>query len=135
MMMIIISTKKPDLVIVSKKKKRTWRIVNFGIPVDHRVKLKKSKKRDEFLDLARGLDKTLEHESNCNWCAQCSQQRISPGTGGFGNNWMSGDHSNYSIVEISQNAKKSLGGLRRLAVTQSPEKTISLPWNEKLSKE
>ena len=33
---------------------------------------------------------------------------------------MSGDHPNYSIVEISKNTKKSPKDLRRLAVTQSP---------------
>ena len=32
---------------------------------------------------------------------------------------MSGDHPNYSIVEIDQNTKKSPGDLRRLAVTYS----------------
>ena len=43
---------------------------------------------------------------------------IGTGTGGFGNKRMSGDHPNYSIVEIGQNTK-SLGNLRRLAVTQT----------------
>ena len=32
----------------------------------------------------------------------------------------SGDHPNYSIVEIGQNTKKSPGNLGRLAVTQTP---------------
>ena len=32
----------------------------------------------------------------------------------------SGDHPNYSIVEIGQNTEKSPGYLRRLAVTQTP---------------
>ena len=30
------------------------------------------------------------------------------------------DHPDYSIVEISQNTKKSAGDLRRLAVSQTP---------------
>ena len=44
----------------------------------------------------------------------------STGTGGLGNKRTSGDHPNNSIVEISQNTKKDLGNLRRLAVTQTP---------------
>ena len=37
-------------------------------------------------------------------------------------NWKQeyGAHPNYSIVKISQNTKKSSGGLKRLAVTQTP---------------
>ena len=33
------------------------RIVDFSVPVDHRVKLKESEKRDKYLDLARELRK------------------------------------------------------------------------------
>ena len=40
-----------------QKKERTWRIVEFNVPVDHRVKLKKSEKRNKYLDLARELQK------------------------------------------------------------------------------
>ena len=48
-----------------KRKKRTCRIVNFAVPADHRVKLKESKKRDKYIDLARELDptKAIEHET------------------------------------------------------------------------
>ena len=34
---------------------------------------------------------------------------------------MSGDHPNYSIVQIDQNTKKSPGDLISLAVTPTPE--------------
>ena len=49
-----ISAKRPDLVIVNKKKKkkRTSRIVNFALPADHRVKLKESEKKHKYQDLA-----------------------------------------------------------------------------------
>ena len=47
-----ISAKRPDQVIVYNKK-RTCQIVDFAIPADHRVKLKKSEKSDKYLDLAR----------------------------------------------------------------------------------
>ena len=55
----------------------------------------------------------MEHESNgytnCNWCAWCIYTRISTNTGGLENKRMSGDHPNYSIIEIGQNTEKSPG--------------------------
>ena len=61
-----------------RKKKRTCWIVDFAVLADHRVKVKGSEKRDKYLDLARELKKTMEHESdsgtNCNWCARYGQQ-------------------------------------------------------------
>ena len=53
----LISARRPDLVIVNKKKKkkRTCRIVDFTVSADLRVKLKERKKRDEYLDLAKEL--------------------------------------------------------------------------------
>ena len=56
------TTKRPDLVIINKKE-RTWRIGEFPVPADYRVELKKSRKRDKYLDLSRELKK-LEHEIN-----------------------------------------------------------------------
>ena len=52
----LISARRPGLVIVDKKK-RTRRIVDFTGPSDHREKLKESKKKDKYLDLARELKK------------------------------------------------------------------------------
>ena len=64
----------------------------------------------------------MEHESdgdtNSHWCTWYNHQRIDTGTGGLGNKRMGGDHPNYSIVEISQNTKKSPGDLRRFVVIQ-----------------
>ena len=55
-----------------KKKGRIWKIVYFAVPADHRIKLKKCEKKDKYLDLARELKKTMEHEGdnyiNCDWC-------------------------------------------------------------------
>ena len=66
----------------------------------------------------------MEHESdgntNCHWYARCGHEKIGTGTGRLRNKRTSGDHPNYSIVEIGQNTKKSPGDLRRLAVTQTP---------------
>ena len=98
----------------------------FAVPVDHRVKLKESEKRDKYLDLARELKKTVEYEiddyTNCNWFSWYSHQRIGTWTGELGNNEMDGVCPNYSITEIGQNTEKCIGDLRRLAVTQTPVK-------------
>ena len=68
----LITARLPGLVTVNQKK-RTCRIVEFAVQDTHRVKLKESKKRDKYLDLAREM-KTVEYESNgetnCNWCAR-----------------------------------------------------------------
>ena len=40
-----------------EKKKKTHKIVDFGVPADHRIKLKEYEKRDKYLDLARELKK------------------------------------------------------------------------------
>ena len=41
------------------KKKSSCRLVVFAVPADHRVKIKKSEKRNHFLDLARELKKAI----------------------------------------------------------------------------
>ena len=55
-----------------QQKKRICKIVDFAVPADHRIKLKECEKRDKYLDLARELKKTMEHEgdnyTNCDWC-------------------------------------------------------------------
>ena len=48
------------------------------------------------------------------------------GIGCLGSWGTSGEHPNDSIVENGQNTKKSLGNLRRLAVTQTPVKNHRL---------
>ena len=48
--------KKPYQVIVNKKWK-TCQIEDFAVPVDHRLKIKESEKRDKYLDLAGELKK------------------------------------------------------------------------------
>ena len=78
--------------------------MNFAVPVDPRVKLEENeKKKDKYLDLARELKKTVEHESdvytNCDWCSCYSHRRIIKVTGGLGNKRTSGDHPNYYIIE------------------------------------
>ena len=56
----------------NQQKKKICKIVDFAVPADNRIKLKESEKRDKYLDLARELKKTMEHEgdnyTNCDWC-------------------------------------------------------------------
>ena len=53
----LISARRPDLIIIKKKKKRNGKIVDFAGLVDHRIKLKESEKKDKYHDLARELKK------------------------------------------------------------------------------
>ena len=55
----LISTRKPDLIIINKKKKRTWKIVNFAVLADHRIKLKECEKMDKYRNPARELKQKL----------------------------------------------------------------------------
>ena len=38
--------------------------MDFAVPIDNRVRLKESEKRDKYLDLAREVKKNIEHESD-----------------------------------------------------------------------
>ena len=38
--------------------------MDFDVTADHRVKLKEGEKRNKYLGFARGLKKTMEHESD-----------------------------------------------------------------------
>ena len=53
-----ISARKPDLIVINKKK-RTCNIVEFAVHDNYRIKLKESKKKDRYLDLARELKRKL----------------------------------------------------------------------------
>ena len=53
----LIPTRRPDLIIIKKKKKRICKIVDFAVPADHRINLKEVEKKDKYLDLARKLKK------------------------------------------------------------------------------
>ena len=99
------------------------------VPADLRIKLKECEKKDKYLDLARELKKKLWNMKVTivplvigDWH---NNQRIIKGPGGLGSCWTSGDYPNDSIIENGQNTEKCPGDLRRLAVTQTPVKTIS----------
>ena len=87
---------------------------------------KKNENRDKYLDLARELKKTDEHEGNGDTChSLCTwngPERLEKRTGRNGIWQTNRDHSNYSIVEIGCNNKKSHGDLKRFVITQTPVK-------------
>ena len=99
------------------------------------MKIKESKKKGKYPDLAREL-KTMQPEGNgdahCIWCTWNNPQRIGKGTGTLGNKRINRDHPDYSIIKIGQNTEKSPGDLLSLKFQWE---TISLCWYEKLSKE
>ena len=56
----LIPARRPDLIIINnqkKKRERIYKIVDFAVPADHRINLKESEKKDNYLDLARELKK------------------------------------------------------------------------------
>ena len=101
-----------------KKKKITCRIVDFADPDDHRVKLKEGEKKDKFLNLARGLKRSMEHEgdgdTNCNLYSRYNKQMFVKGTEGVGKKKMSGDLLNDSIIKIFLNTKKDSWRLKEI---------------------
>ena len=109
--------------------------MDFAVLADHRVKLKESKKNDKYRDLARELKKKTQKLWNMRMTV-IPIVTVAVGTVTKGsvqgledleiNKRMSGNHPNYSIIEISQNTKKSPGDLRRLAVTQTPVRNHQL---------
>ena len=64
--------------------------------------MKESENRDKYLDLAREKETSVEYDSdgdtNCDWYAWYSHQRISTGTGGLGNKRTSGDHQTTALL-------------------------------------
>ena len=52
----LIPARRPDLIITNKKK-RTCKIVDFAVSADHRIKLKEWEKKDKYYNLARELKK------------------------------------------------------------------------------
>ena len=67
----LITARRPDLIITNKRK-RTCKIVDFAVPADHRIKLKECEKKDKYLDLDREFKKSVEYAgenyTNCDWC-------------------------------------------------------------------
>ena len=48
----LIPSRRPDLIIINKKKKKNYKIVDFAVSTDHRINLKECAKKDKYLDIA-----------------------------------------------------------------------------------
>ena len=90
-----------------ENKKRTFRIVDFAVSADHKVKIKESKK-EKVLELCQKTKKAGEHEgdsdTNYNWRIWNGLKRSIKPTGRVGNQRTNRD---YSIVKIGQNIEKN----------------------------
>ena len=79
-------------------------MVDFAVPVDHRVKIKGSEKRDNYQDHAGEVKIFMEHkgdgDTNCNRRTRNNPQRIVKGTRNLLNQWTTTDHPDYSIIMI-----------------------------------
>ena len=53
----LMSDRRPDLIIINKKKKKSCKIMDFAVPADYGVKLKESEKKDRYLNRGRELKK------------------------------------------------------------------------------
>ena len=78
------------------------------------------------------MERESDDDTNYNWFAKYSQQKIATWTGGLENKRTCGKHPKYSIVEIGQNTKKSPGDFRTIAVTaKKRDKYFDLAREEK----
>ena len=81
-----------------------------------------------------------EHENNgytnCRWSSLNCHQSFCQRRRGLGYKRSSGDHPNYSIVEIDKNTEKNPGDLRWIVVTQTPvnDHWLTLMWEAFKSK-
>ena len=42
----VISAISPDLIVINKKKKKNYKVVDFAVPADRRIKLEECEKKD-----------------------------------------------------------------------------------------
>ena len=105
-----------------QKKKRIFKIIDFADPADHRLKLKECEKKDKYLDFARELKKKLGNmRVTIVWIVTGAFGTVTKGLLRAWRSWKLSE----SIIVNGQNIGKSPGGLRRLAVTQTPVKKTS----------
>ena len=107
------------MIVLMKKKKRTWWTAYFAVLADHWLKLKESKKRLKCLNLEQ--KKFYGIKVMVIPVVTGSQGTIPEGlVKRLENKRTTGGHLDYSIVKISRNTEKSPGDLKRLSVTQTP---------------
>ena len=118
---IIIMMMTVPRVITNKKKRRTstelWTLPFQLTTVKNWRKAKRELSTETLLENWKNMEHEGDGDTNCNWRTRYSHQRTDTRTEGL---W------SYSIVEISQNTKKSPWDLRVLAVTQTRVKNPQL---------
>ena len=104
-----------------KKKKKICKIIDFAVPVDHRIKLKESEKKDKYLGLAREGKKLRNMKVTIIPIVIFAFGTVTKGLlKGLEDLKIGGNHPYYYIIKNGQNTAKSSRDLRRLAVTQTP---------------
>ena len=111
----LISARRPDLIIINKIKEN-MKIVDFAVSADH-SKIK-SEKKNKYVDLTRELKKLWNLKVAFIPIIIGALDTVTKGlikgqNGRLENKTTSGDHLNYCITEITQDAKKSSGDMRR----------------------
>ena len=127
-----IPARRPDLIMINKKKKRTCKIVDFAVPADHRINLKECEKKYKYFDLARVLKKLWNMKVTIISIVigALGTIKIIKRPGELGSWRKDRDYPNDGITENGQNPETSPGDLRRLAVTKTHEKNhqLTLLW-------
>ena len=117
----LISARRPDLVIVNKKREPAefWTLPSQLITCKNWKKLKGKISTETVLENWKNFGTWKWRWYLLYWCVWYSNQRIGTGTRELGNKRISGDHPIGIIIKIGQNTEKSSGDLRRLAVAQT----------------
>ncbi len=84
--------------------------MDFLVSADHTIKLKECEKKDKYLGLARELKKLWNMKVTIVPNVIGTLGTVTKGLlKGLGNKRTNGDNTNYCIIEIGQNTKKSPG--------------------------
>ena len=79
-----IRDRRPNLVLINKKKKRTFQFVNFAVLTDHIVEVKEGEIQINYLNLARELKKLKKfekHVDDIHSCNVCNNKMWKKGLG------------------------------------------------------
>ena len=122
----LILGKRQALIIINKKKKRICKSVDFAVPADHRINLKKCGKKDKYLDLAWELKKMWNMKVTIVPLGIGALVTITKGLlKGLKDLEVGGRVEN---IEMTALLRTNPGDLRRLAVTPVKNYQLTLIW-------
>ena len=137
----LISARWPDLVI-NYKKKENLANCELCCPSWSQSKIERKWKERKVLGPCWGIEKKLRNMKMTAipiviGALMTVTKGLVKGTGELRNKRTSGDHPNYSIIEVCQNTEKSSGVLRRFAVAQTPVRNdrLTLVWKTRKKSE